>query len=480
MKIFTRILLGIFLIIAVGFSFLLLWVVRDLEPQYRKVTEEPLADAAYTLASLAVATVKDGSVDRDLFERTFREVESRKISAKIYDFVKQDVDLHVYITDKNGVVIFDSREGKATGSDYSPWNDVRLALTGRYGSRTSREVKDDPLSTVMYVASPVIYHDKIIGVLSVGKPTAPSDLFVAASKRRILLGGIVVFIAVLLTTAVVSGMVTRPIKRLTDYALAVKEGKRTELPELGASEIRNLGIAFEEMRDALEGKQYVENYVQTLTHEIKSPLSAIQGAAELLEEKTMEPEKRERFLHNIRSETTRIRTLVDKLLLLSSLESRKTGLESQPLDLSRIVADVLDDMAPVFEKKRIRIDRPAAGEVIFPGEEFLVRHAVENILQNSAEFTPRGGTIALHMGNEDKQVVLSVVDSGPGIPSYALSKVFERFYSLKRPDTGKKSSGLGLSLVSQIMALHNGAAVLRNSPSGGAEAILAFPKAPSL
>ena len=74
MKIFTRILLGIFLIIAVGFSFLLLWVVRDLEPQYRKVTEEPLADAAYTLAALAVATVKDGSVDTGLFEQTFREV----------------------------------------------------------------------------------------------------------------------------------------------------------------------------------------------------------------------------------------------------------------------------------------------------------------------------------------------------------------------------------------------------------------------
>lgn len=481
MKIFARILLGIFAAIAVGFSFLLLWVVRDLEPQYRKVTEEPLADAAYTLASLAAVTEKDGAIDAALFERMFRETASRPVSARIYDFVKQDVDLHVYITDRKGTVIFDSHKGKAAGSDYSRWNDVHLALLGRYGSRTSRLQKDDPASSVMYVAVPVIVRGRTIGVLSVGKPTTPSDLFVAASKRRILIGGIAVCLAVLIATAVVSGMVTRPIKRLTEYALSVKEGKRTRLPDLGTSEIMQLGAAFDEMRDALEGKQYVEHYVQTLTHEIKGPLSAIQGAAELMEDEAMEPQKRLRFLTNIGSESKRIRTLVDKLLLLSSLESRKVGADSERLDMKEIIADVLEGMTPVFEKKRIRLDQASSGDTTFPGEEFLVRHAVVNILQNAAEFTPTGGAISVtttESGNSG--VVVTVEDSGPGIPSFALDKVFERFYSLKRPDTGKKSSGLGLSLVRLIMTLHNGSVRIRNRDAGGAAADLEFPKNPSL
>jgi two-component system sensor histidine kinase CreC len=138
-------------------------------------------------------------------------------------------------------------------------------------------------------------------------------------------------------------------------------------------------------------------------------------------------------------------------------------------------------MSPVLERKRIEIDRSVVGEVVFHGEEFLVRHAVENILQNAVEFTPAGGTISMKMdASNDNHVVLTVADTGPGIPPYALNKVFERFYSLKRPDTGKKSSGLGLSLVNQIMSLHGGSAAIRNNPSGGAEAILSFPKVPSL
>jgi two-component system sensor histidine kinase CreC len=476
MKIFTRILLGICVTVAVGFSFLLLWVTRDLEPQYRKVTEEPLADAAYTLASFAGATARGGKIDTALFERSFREMELRPVSARIYDFVKHDVDMHVYLTDGKGTVIFDSRGGKAVGSDYSRWNDVFLALRGRYGSRTSRMRKDDPASAVMYVAVPVLSRDRIIGVLSVGKPVTSSDRFILASKRRIVFGGIAVCLAVLIAAAVVSGMVTRPLKRLTEFALSVKEGKRIALPELGTSEIRHLGIAFDEMRDALEGKQYVEHYVQTLTHEIKSPLSAIQGAAELLEDAAMDPERRLRFLENIRSESARIRTLVDKLLLLSSLENRKSGIDSERLDLNDILAEVLDGMAPALERKRIRVERTSADGPVFSGEEFLVCHAVENVLQNAAEFTPAGGTLSVSTGERDSRVFLAVEDSGPGIPSFALDRVFERFYSLKRPDTGKKSSGLGLSLVRQIMDLHGGTAVLANRPGGGAVAVLAFPK----
>jgi two-component system sensor histidine kinase CreC len=480
MKIFARILLGIFVTIAVGFSFLLLWVVRDLEPQYRKVTEEPLADAAYTLASLAAVTQKDGMIDTVLFERMFREMETRPVSARIYDFVKQDVDLHVYITDRKGIVVFDSHKEKAAGADYSRWNDVHLALLGGYGSRTTRIRPDDPASSVMYVAVPIIADGRTLGVLSVGKPTTPSNLFVAASKRRILIGGLAVCLAVLITTAIVSGMVTRPIKRLTEYTLSVKEGKRTGLPDLGTSEIMQLGTAFDEMRDALEGKQYVEHYVQTLTHEIKSPLSAIQGAAELLEDEAMEPQKRQRFLQNIGGESKRIRTLVDKLLLLSSLETRKTGADVQQLDMKEIIADVLEGMAPVIEKKRIRLEQACTGDITFPGEEFLVRHAVVNIVQNAVEFTPAGGTISVIAAEAGVAgVVITVEDAGPGIPFYALDKIFERFYSLKRPDTGKKSSGLGLSLVRQIMALHNGHASIRNRPRGGTAAVLEFPKTTS-
>lgn len=481
MKIFPRILIGIIAVTGVGFAFLLFWIGRDVEPQYRKVTEEPLADAAYTFASLAATASRGERIDTPLFERMFRDVQNRSISARIHDFTKQDMDLHVYVTDKKGIVLFDSDKGSAVGRDYSQWNDVYAALKGRYGTRTTKTQVNDSASTIMYVAAPIVREGRMLGILSVGKPTTSSDLFVAASRRKILLAGAAVCLAVLITAAIVSGMVTRPLERLTNYALTVKEGKRGALPDLGTSEIRQLGLAFDEMRDAIEGKKYIERYVETLTHEIKSPLSAIQGAAELLEDKDMPQEVKQRFLDNIRGETDRIRTLVDELLLLSALESRKSRVHAESLDLNEIAADAVDAMAPMIEQKQIRLETSLEGTLSFRGERSLIQHAIANILQNALEFTPRNGVISVRTtAADDGHVEYVVEDNGPGIPEYALHRIFERFYSLKRPDTGKKSSGLGLSLVREIMTLHNGAAEVQNRRPNGTRVVLRFPLVPSV
>jgi two-component system sensor histidine kinase CreC len=125
-------------------------------------------------------------------------------------------------------------------------------------------------------------------------------------------------LAAVFLSYIVSLWITRPIKRLTDYANAIRQGKRVEFPELDRSEIGEMGYAFAKMQETLEGKKYVEQYVQKLTHEVKSPLSAIRGAAELLEEK-MEPGQRGRFLSNIRHEANRIQEIVDRMLELSAL-----------------------------------------------------------------------------------------------------------------------------------------------------------------
>lgn len=479
MRIFLRILIGIIAVTGVGFGFLLLWIVRDLEPQYRKVTEEPLADIAYTLASIAATTSHDGKINTALFKETFRDVQTRTISARIHDFTKRDMDLRVYITETKGVVLFDSENGEATGRDYSRWNDVYAALQGKYGTRTTRMQTGDTTTSVMFVAAPILKEGRMLGVMSVGKPTTSSNLFVAASRRKILLGGAIVCLAVLITTAVISGMVTRPLEQLTNYALAVKEGKHALLPPLGGSEIKQLGLAFDEMREALEGRKYIERYVETLTHEIKSPLSAIQGAAELLEDDRMPPERKLRFLSNIRDETGRVRTLIDELLLLSSLESRKTRVQAKPLDLNELVSDVLVDMTPVFELKRIRLNRSLEGTLRFRGEGALIERAVGNLLQNALEFTPAEGVVSITTAATDGFVECVIGDNGPGIPQYAEQRIFERFYSLKRPGTGKKSSGLGLSLVREIANLHNGSVEVRNQQPQGTRAVLRFPLDPA-
>jgi two-component system sensor histidine kinase CreC len=420
-------------------------------------------------------TFREGQIDVAMFGKVFDDVYGRSFRAEIYDFVKRDVDYRVYITDRSGVVIFDSWK-RDVGKDYSEWRDVSRTLRGEYGARTSRDMEGDPDTSVMYVASPIVAQGDIIGVLSVGKPATTANRFIESAKRKIIFSGAIVGLAVILVGVVISGMVTRPIQKLTAYAKAVKDGKRITLPSLDRSEIGELGEAFEEMRDALEGKQYVENYVQALTHEIKSPLSAIQGGVELLKE-DMPKDTQAQFLENIESETGRIGTIIEKLLLLSSLEKRKSIQEAEELDMGEIVSDVKESMLLLLQMKGIGFDIRVDGHSAFMGERFLIRHAIVNLLQNAIDFTPRGGKISISVSKNDAgSVELKVSDTGPGIPGYALERVCDRFYSLKRPETGKKSSGLGLPLVIEVAHLHGGEFVISNGPDGGAVAVLILPE----
>ena len=477
MKIWLRLILGVFLLVGIGVWYLIDWVVDDLTPQYRESTEEPLVDAARILASVAAATATSSSVDVELFRRVFNEVYTRTFSAQIYGLTKTHVDYRVYMTDATGTVIFDSDNRRAEGQDYSQWRDVYLTLKGQYGARTSRDTPDAPDTTVLYVAAPIIIQGETVGVLSIGKPTTNIDVFIAQASQKFLIGGAAGGASLLLLGLLLSTTVSRPLARLTTYARAIRDGRRVSPPALGGGEIGELGAAFEEMRDALEGKHYVEHYVQTLTHEIKGPLAAIHGAAELLQEgmDQMPSGRRAQFVKNIHVESQRITDIVEKLLLLSSLEKRKNAPAHETIVLWAVVLDVSRSFYPVLESKHIGFTLDGDQTTSFRGEAFLVRQAVANLMQNALDFTPVGGKICATIERTDTTLALRLTDTGTGVPSYALQRIFERFYSLRRPDTGKKSSGLGLSLVKEVAILHGGEITIKNRSDGGVEARLSFP-----
>ena len=291
----TRLFLAFLILVGLGFYSLVDWLLEDIRPRYLETMEESMVDTATILASVLsnqiegdVSTVKNfrpAIKDLENFRTAFGKARDRTFSARIYRLTKTNLTMRVYVTDKTGIVIFDSDEGREEGKDYSRWNDVHRTLRGEYGARTSHPDPAAPGKSILYVAAPIIYKDEIAGVLTVCKPSDSLVVFIYAAKKKIIHYSIAAALSVVLLGLVFSFWITRPINRLTEYAKAVRDGKRQALPELGKNEIGQLGEAFEQMRDALEGKQYVESYIQTLTHEMKSPLSAIRGASELLQEK---------------------------------------------------------------------------------------------------------------------------------------------------------------------------------------------------
>ncbi|MBI4558194.1 MAG: two-component system sensor histidine kinase CreC [Candidatus Hydrogenedentes bacterium] len=479
MKIRTRLFAAFLILVAAGFYALTDWIRDDLRPRYLATMEESMVDTATLLSSLIAHEVKAGEIYVDDLSVAFVSAQQRRFAAKIYEFTKTQLSMRVYITDRKGTVIFDSDHGKDEGKDYSQWNDVIRTMRGEYGARATRMDPNDVTTEVLYVAAPIKVNDEILGVLTVGKPSGSVALFLDTAQRKITLAGVVAALAVLLLGIVISSWITWPIQKLTRHAQAIRDGKRAPAPKLGKSEIGTLGAAFEEMRNALEGKQYVEDYVQTLTHQMKSPLSAIRGAAELLNE-NLPPDQRRQFLENLRSETGRIQDLIDRMLQLSALENRKELRDIEDINLQELVAEVVEELSPVLSGKQLQVARINANPVVVKGERFLLRQAVCNLLQNAVDFSPPNGSISVRVQALDGQAVIRILDDGPGIPDYALDKIFERFYSLRRPDTGKKSSGLGLTFVKQVADLHSGSATIENRPEGGVQATLTLPVNPPL
>lgn len=476
MAIRTRIFLVYLLLVGGGAWYLIGWAMSSVRPRYLESMEESLVDAANLFATAVEAeAIADAHLNPDALHRLFDPAYQRALNARIYSLLKTDVDLRIYVTDAHGIVVYDSDHGTDEGKDYSRWRDVRLTLAGEYGARGSRANPDSDASLVIHVAAPVHSNGRIVGSLTVGKPTRYINELVAVARRRILWAGLGGGVLVVLTGFAFSVWLTTPIERLTAYARAVRDGKPAKLPRLAGREVTTLQEAFDEMRDALEGKKYVERYTQTLTHEIKAPLSAIRGAAELLVEPSMPPDQRAKFLANIQRESARIQQLIDKLLQLSALEARKDLGPTEPVELSALARTVIDSLAGTLHARRLTIDLRAPEPVHLQGERFLLTQALANLLQNAAEFSPVGSAIVLTITKHAHQAAVEIDDHGPGLPDYAHAKVFERFYSLPRPDTGAKGTGLGLSFVREIAHLHHGEITLENRPKCGCRATLTLP-----
>jgi two-component system sensor histidine kinase CreC len=461
-------------ILVVCFAYPVAVITNRLRLVYLESAEEPLVDTANVLAVLVGRALERGELDLESLYDTAGQVRARNVSARIYELLKARVDLDVYITDEQGKVLFDSRDRATLGADYSHWHDVNRTLSGTYGARVSSNPKDPTLPRLLYVAAPVMVRGRVVGSLTVVKPTTAVNAFLRSVRPRLIALGALAGGSAMVLALLVSLWVTQQVGRLTRYADEVREGRRVPFPKLASTELLQMGLAFEKMRASLAGQTYIEQYVRALTHEIKSPISAIRGAAEILETSALDQGQRAHFLRNVQTETHRIQDLVDRMLELSELEVRRALPERSRVVLGAILRTILEAQQPTLSQKGLHTELELIDDPVVQGDAFLLHLALSNLLKNAVEFSPEGGCIRIHCERDGTQLRVWIEDDGPGVPDFAKERIFERFYSLERPDTGRKSTGLGLNFVKEIAALHDGVVQVENRPERGLRASFAI------
>ena len=467
MRLGLRLLFAFFFITGLAGFFALQVFQSEVKPSAREVMEDALVDTANLIAEQAAADLRamppGGTLQDSRLAQQVDAYRRRPVDIQIWGLHKRTLDLRVYVTDATGRVVLDSGFGPdapgaagsaAIGADYSQWRDVHLTLRGDYGARATRSDPGDDASSVMYVAAPVRDGGRIIGVVTVGKPLATVQQFIDRAQRRIFVAGFWLLGLSAAVGVLVTIWMVRSVRRLKTYATQVHAGERVPVPQL-PGELGDLAVAVDEMRERLEDRERLEHTVRALTHELKSPLTAIQGAAELLGDALPAPD-RERFSQQIQEQSLRLRDLVDRMLELSRLEGQRAIANPRAIVLLQLIDEVATAHVPLAIQRGIGLVWEARADLVLTGESESLLLLFSNLWSNALDFAPEGTAITVGLRRSGPEAVFTMRDVGPGVSDFALPQLGQRFFSLPRPRDGRRGSGLGLAIVRQAAALHGG------------------------
>jgi two-component system sensor histidine kinase CreC len=460
------------------------WKVRtSIETSYLHSTEEGMIDTAAVVSEFYARLYGQFGADSEKVAAELSRVysnlnETYEIKARLFGFTKAEVDTRLLVYDPAGHVIFDTRD-TATNQDFSKWNDVRHALKGEYGSRWEL---DKPHQRVnIYSTLPVFVDGKIVGAVSVSKSTNRIRNFISRSLENLLLPGLIALLLAAAMAYMLSAYITRIIWALASQAERIAAGEsNVRLETWTRSELGTLARAVGRMREKLEGKAYVEEMATNLSHELKTPLAAIRGSAELLEGPASDdPAARARFLTNIQSEVARLDRLVSEVLKLSRIEAQPVVMgEAAPIDAAAVARELAEACR----------NRAADAGIVFHSEiaseslpiriaELHLKQLLSNLLDNALQFTAAGKAVRLQVNRRDGAIEFKVSDDGTGIESELLPKVFDRFFTTENPRTGNRGTGLGLAIAKSIATANSGTVSVRSELGRGSTFTVVFPSA---
>jgi signal transduction histidine kinase len=370
------------------------------------------------------------------------------------------------LLDHRGVVVGGRSE---IGLSLAQIDEVRDALNGRHRSVVRERILEEPpppLTSIsrgtgirIYVAYPVIEGDRIWGVVYMSR--TPSNILhhlYGSLDRLLAIGALIVGLTVLIA-ALTSRTLLRPIRALSEQARDLAEGRRRTIEPLdgyGTRELATLGQSVFEMAAALEKRgQYVRDFATHVSHEFRTPLTSIRGAAELLCEhhKTMDETRLIRFVGNIEADATRLKLLVDRLHELARADNFE--LFDEVID----IADEVEKIAGQFPSAVAEIRAGGACAVRMSAERF--RMIAGNLIQNAEQAGATRIEIVVEGGDSSVEVLFR--DNGAGVSPGNRDKIYEPFFTTRRESGG---TGLGLGIVRSLVEAHGGTIELRATEAG--------------
>lgn len=279
--------------------------------------------------------------------------------------------------------------------------------------------------------------------------------------------GITAILVSILLTLLISRRFFQPIEHLIHALKQVTAGDfQVRLPETARDpEIEEMNINFNKMVKELTSMEMLQaDFIQNVSHEIKTPLSAIEGYASLLYSEELSEEGKQ-YMQRILESTKRLSHLTGNILMLSKLENQQIVSKKHPFSLDEQLRQAVLLLEPFWDKKKLVLDIDLP-ETRFFGSEELLYQVWTNLLSNAIKFTPEGGCILVRLEQGSQNIQVEIRDSGIGMTGEVLSHIFDKFYQGER-NRNVEGNGLGLALVKKIIDLCQGTISVESQPGQG-------------
>jgi two-component system OmpR family sensor kinase len=390
------------------------------------------------------------------------------------DTIAKSFGVRIILFENNGALIKDSdSEASALALPSSPIIPRALPtlrdFTGKLWFYSVQHLSD---GTWLMVASP---RPKIVPFLAVLTDEISAPL---------LEGGLIALLLSLVLAFVIARWIADPLQKLIFAARNAAEDSFHPVSESGPHEVRELMRAFNAMLVRVQtSKDSQREFVANVSHELKTPLTSIQGFAQALMDGTAEtPEERRMAAEVIYNEAGRMHRLALDLLDLARLDSGTADLKMSPVDMTPLLNSVIDKLRPLATSAGVNLKISMAADLpTLIGDGDKLSQVFTNLVDNALKFTPRDGTVTLRAIQDKSEILVSVSDTGNGIRPEALPHIFDRFYQADSSRAGgeKKGSGLGLAIVQEIVTAHGGRISVRSALGRGTGFIVHLPLMPS-
>jgi two-component system OmpR family sensor kinase len=276
--------------------------------------------------------------------------------------------------------------------------------------------------------------------------------------------GLIALIPSVLLALLISRSISKPLQRVANAAEAIARGETgTRAPISGPSEVRALARSFNTMANQVEATQQSQrDFVANVSHELKTPLTSIQGFSQaLLDGTASTPEATARAARVIHQEAERMRRMVDDLLVLARFDAGQMMLAREQVELDPLLRGCIEKLTLQAQTAQVTLELEAPEQPVVTGDADRLAQVFANLINNSVAHTPAGGkvTVVAHPAAENT-IEITVTDTGEGIPPEAISRIFERFYqvdrSRKRAPERSRGAGLGLAITKEIIEAHGG------------------------